>query len=117
MLGRPLLGQRVTDILHMASAIREHEASQGRKVVLAAAREMSTPAICAAALDSKIDIVCTSGGLRSWAGIVQADEYMEPLANFVPDILAYTDLPFIRESLGARFREAPPWNLQFFSSM
>src|SRR5262249_31119848 len=36
MLGKPLLGQRVTDILALAAALRAHPAASGRRLVIAA---------------------------------------------------------------------------------
>jgi hypothetical protein len=106
MLGRPLLGQRVTDVLAVARAMRGKS-----RTVLAALGHTVVPALCAGALDAKIDVIYTAGGLRSWASLLDAEDYSEPLANFVPNILAHTDLPAIRTSLGTRLKEGTKWDL------
>ena len=111
MLGKPLLGQRVTDILAVAEAMR------GRRTVLIASGHTVVPALCAAVLDPKIDLLYTAGGLRSWASLLDGEDYSEPFANFVPGILARTDLPHIRASLGARLKEGRTWDLELLRSL
>lgn len=111
MLGKPLLGQRVTDILHMAAAMR------GRRTVLAASGHTVVPAICAAVLDPRIDLLYTAGGLRSWASLLDGEDYKEPLANFVPGILTRTDLPALRTQLGPRLKEGTAWDLDTLRSL
>jgi dienelactone hydrolase len=94
MLGKPLLGQRVEDLVAAARAVKAH-AGQGRRVVLAAQGSMAVPALCAAALEPVIETAYLSGGLISWSSLMDVDEYAEPFANFLPGILKKTDLPFI----------------------
>lgn len=114
MLGRPLLGQRVTDILHVASAMRGHTS---RRCVLAALGHMSVPALCAAALDPLIDRVYLAGGLQSWASLLEEEDYKEPFANFVPGVLRHTDLPLIRAQLGTRIRNGTAWTVEALASL
>ena len=111
MLGRPLLGQRVTDILAVAQAMR------GRRTVLIASGHTVVPAVCATALDPKIDVLYAAGGLRSWASLLEGEDYSEPFANFVPGILSRTDLPQIRASLGSRLKEGRTWDLELLRSL
>ncbi|HYO81365.1 MAG TPA: acetylxylan esterase [Bryobacteraceae bacterium] len=112
MLGKPLAGQRVTDILAVANAVRGKQ-----RTVLAALGHTAVPALCAAAIDSRIDLVYASGALRSWASLLQEEDYSEPLANFVPGILTRTDLPQIRKTLGARLKEGTRWDLETLQSL
>jgi hypothetical protein len=81
-----------------------------RRTVLAALGHTVVPALCAAALDERIDLVYTAGGLRSWASLLESEDYSEPLANFIPAILAHTDLPAIRANLGGRLKEGTKWD-------
>jgi len=100
ILGRPLAGQRVTDILALAHSVRQLEAA--RTVVVAALGEMTVPALFAAALEPAIDALYLAGGLSCFANIVQTENYRHPFANFVPGILAQTDLPEMAARLAPR---------------
>jgi dienelactone hydrolase len=93
ILGKPLLGQRVTDILAVLAALRHHDGVAGLPLVVAARGEWTVPAQFAAALDSNIATLYLAGGLLSYRNLVETEEYTHPLANFVPDILHHTDLP------------------------
>lgn len=111
MLGKPLVGQRVTDILAVVLAMR------GRRTVLAASGHTVVAAICAALLDPKIDLLYTFSGLKSWASLLDAEDYKEPFANFVPGILKRTDLPELRKQLGPRLREGTKWDLESLQAL
>lgn len=101
MLGHPLLGQRVADILAILNRVAP-EFGDGRKVVLAASGSMCIPALCATAFGPPELSTCLAGGLESWASLVQGDRYLEPFSNFLPGILKETDLPLIAESVKPR---------------
>jgi dienelactone hydrolase len=92
MLGKPLVGQRVTDILALQEALRHHAGVAGRPLVVAARGEMTVPAQFAAALDSNLSVLYLSGGLLSFRNILETEYYNHPFANFVPGILQHTDL-------------------------
>lgn len=98
MLGKPLLGQRVEDLIAATRAVKAHT-GDGRRVVLAAQGSMSVPALCAAALEPAIETAFLAGGLISWSSLLDGDEYAEPFANFLPGILKGTDLPFIARAV------------------
>ena len=93
MLGAPLLGQRVTDILALVQALANHPALAGRKIRVAAQGKMTAPAVFAAALAPRIDSLYLAGGLISYRSIVESENYSYSLANFVPSLLRHTDLP------------------------
>jgi len=63
---------------------------------------MTVPALFAAALEPAIDALYLAGGLSCFASIVQTENYRQPFANFVPGILAHTDLPEIAARLAPR---------------
>jgi dienelactone hydrolase len=92
ILGKSLLGQRVTDILATLEALRHHEGVAGLPIVVAARGEWTVPMQFAAALDSNFAALYLSGGLLSFRNIVENDDYTYPFANFVPGILLHTDL-------------------------
>lgn len=102
ILGKPLLGQRVTDILAVATALRAHPGFSGRKLRLAAWGRLSIAGLFAAALDPQIDEVYLSGMLSSYRDIVETEEFRTPLADLVPRLLRHTDLPEIARSLAPR---------------
>ncbi|MCW5977659.1 MAG: acetylxylan esterase [Bryobacteraceae bacterium] len=102
MLGKPLLGQRVTDILALAQALRAHPAVKGRRLVLAARGTVSVPALFAAAIDPGIESAYLSGGLVSYRSLVETESYAHPFANFLPGVLLQTDLPQVAASAAPR---------------
>lgn len=102
ILGKPLLGQRVTDVLAAVKALRAHPALAGRRIVVAAQQKMTVPAQFAAALDPGIESLYLAGGLASYQSIVETEQYSYPFANFVPHLLEHIDLPEITASLAPR---------------
>ena len=92
ILGKPLLGQRVTDILAVMEALRHHDGVAGLPLAVAARGEWTVPMQFAAALDSNFAVLYLSGGLLSYRNIVETEDYTHPFANFVPGILHHTDL-------------------------
>lgn len=139
ILGRSLLGQRVTDILALAGALAE--AYPDARIAAAARDTMTVPALCAAALEPRIAKVYLARHLVSWRSLLSAEEYTCPLANFVPDVLRATDLPEIARSMAPRsvvvagavdasgrllrpsdapydnYREAPAWDFNALSQL
>jgi len=102
MLGRPLAGQRVTDILALAAAVRAHAPLQGRRLALAALGKMTVPALFAAGLDGQISSLYLAGGLVSFQNVFETENHDHAFANFVPNLLRHTDLPEVVASLAPR---------------
>ena len=100
--GRPLIGQRVRDILFLAAALRTIEETSGRPLHLAARGRLVFPALLAAALDPKIAGLYLSGGLAACRLIVETEMPNQPLANYVPGWLNHTDIPEVVASLAPR---------------
>jgi hypothetical protein len=97
MLGKPLLGQRVADILGIIRATQS-----AYSITVAARDKMTVPALCAAALEPRITRLYLCHGLSSWRSLVESETYNHPLANFIPNVLAATDLPQISRSIAPR---------------
>jgi dienelactone hydrolase len=98
ILGKPLAGQRTTDLLAVVQGLRSH----GRRMVLAARGHVTVPALFATALEPAIDAVYLAGGLASFQSIVDTEDYNHPFANFVPGMLLHTDLPDLMRAIAPR---------------
>ena len=102
ILGKPLLGQRVTEILALAAAIRVHPALRGLSIKVAAMSRLTAPALFAAAMDTRIGELYLAGGLVSYRSVVETERYSAPFGDFVFGILQHTDLPEVAASLAPR---------------
>jgi hypothetical protein len=102
ILGKPLLGQRVTDILALVAALRKNPSTAGRRIRVAAGGKLTVPALFAAALDPGIDALYLSGGLTSFRDVVETEIYSLTFANFVPGFLNHTDLPEVAAGIAPR---------------
>src|SRR6516164_3098982 len=99
ILGKPLLGQRVTDLLAVIRGLRARPGLTGRRLVIAARGTATVPAQCAAALDQSVDVLYLAGGLSSFRSIAETENYAYPFSNFVPHWLEHTDLPELARSM------------------
>ena len=63
---------------------------------------MTVPALFAAVLEPAIGSLYLADGLVSFRSIVETELYRYPLGNFVPRLLAHTDLPELTASLAPR---------------
>src|SRR5204862_3664586 len=93
---------RVTDILSIVRGLRSRPEFTRRRVVLAARGVLTVPALFAAALEPAIDSLYMADGLISFRSIVETEVYKYPFGNFVPKLLAHTDLPELSTSLAPR---------------
>ena len=102
ILGKPLAGQRVTDLLAVVQGLRSRPDLKGRRLILAARGFPAVPALFAAAIEPAIDGLYLSGGLVSFQSIVDTEDYDHPFGNFVPNLLLHTDLPELAASMAPR---------------
>lgn len=105
MLGKPLLGQRVSDVLAVVRAI-------GGPVTLAASGKMTVPALFAAAIEPAVTKVYEVNGLESFRGLIDIEVPRHDFGNFAFDLLHHTDLPVLRAALGRRHAGSGAWNLE-----
>ena len=70
--------------------------------VLAAREKMTVPALCAAALVSRVSKVYLAQHMSSWRSVAEDENASCPMANIVPEALAVADLPQIARSLAPR---------------
>jgi len=94
-LNRPLLGQRVRDILAANEAM-------GGSCHLTASGAAVPAALHAAALDSRIPAVTLDGGILSWTSVLKSPVTQNQLANVVPGALERYDLLTLAASLAPR---------------
>ena len=102
ILGKPLVGQRATDILALAAALRAHPTLRGLPVKVAAQGRLTAPALFAAAMDPAIGELYLAGGLISFRSVVETESYSAPFGSFTFGMLQHTDLPAVAESLAPR---------------
>ena len=100
ILGRPLIGQRVTDLAAYARALSSY--MPDRRIVLAAEGALAVPALFATALEPRIHAAYLGGCLLSYRSILEMEDYRHPTADFVPGILPLTDLPRVAEMAAPR---------------
>ena len=98
MLGEPLLGQRVDDIVALVRAL----SSRFSNIHLAALGKMTVPALFAAAVEPLVKSLYLAGGLLSYRNVVDHPEPAHPFANYLFDILRHTDLPQVAATLAPR---------------
>ena len=101
-LGKPLAGQRVADLLAVVQGLRARPDLHGKRLILAARGFPSVPALFTAALEPEIHGLYLAGGLVSFQSIVDTEDYEHPFGNFVPNLLAHTDLPELAASMAPR---------------
>ena len=89
-LARPLLGQRVGDVLAVVGAFSGKFAGG---VSLIGRGKAAPVALHAAALEPRIGSVTLDGMVSSWSDVAASVRSRDQLANVVPGALAYYDLP------------------------
>jgi dienelactone hydrolase len=105
MLGRPLLGQRVTDLIAIVRALSVP------KITLAASGKMTVPALFAAALEPHIGRLVLSGGVASFRSLVDAIQPEIPAANIIPGLLRHFDLPQLEAAVKPVRLEPIEWTV------
>lgn len=101
-LGRPVVGQRVTDILALVKALQNEAGLAENPILIAANGQLTVPALYAAAMDRAIAGLYLSSPLLSFRAVVESGEYRHPLSNFVPGQLKSVDLPQLTRSIAPR---------------
>jgi dienelactone hydrolase len=89
-IGRPLLGQRVYDIL---ATIETYAAGKAQDTLLSGVGSAAPIALHAAALDPRITSLILDGGVISWSSVVKTAISRNQLTNVVPGALKHYDLP------------------------
>jgi len=98
-LDRPLLGQRVYDLLVVL------QARVGKEVHVVAVESAGPVALHAAALEPRIRRLTLERSLDSWTSVVEKPISRNQLANVLPDVLADYDLPDLAALLPVTIRD------------
>lgn len=98
-LNRPLLGQRVYDLL---AVIHSSACQDTDKLHVVGVGQAAPIVLHAAVLEPRITQVTTEKGLISWANVVHTPLSHQQLANVVPGALKYYDLPDLARLIGSR---------------
>ena len=102
ILGKPLAGQRVTDILAIVQALRARQDLNGKRLFIAARGFLTVPALFAAVIEPAIKGLYLVEGLTSFADLAATEDYQQPFGNFVPNLLLHTDLPRLTATIAPR---------------
>lgn len=92
-IGRPLPGQRVTDVITLLDFCDVNEELKGRPLRIVAEGICGPVVAHAAVLDSRIDRATLQRSLRSWRSYLENPMQYDMLSNVVPGVLYYYDLP------------------------
>jgi hypothetical protein len=96
-LNRPLLGQRVTDLLGVINAV-----DKDQTLGLTAIGSAGPVALHAALLSDRVKAVTIDNSLVSWHGVLRTPISHNQLANVVPGVLKVYDLPDLAAAIAPR---------------
>jgi hypothetical protein len=102
-IGRPLLGQRVEDVLTAADALAHRSDVDSERIELVGVAKGGPVALHAAALDSRFSSVTLRLSIRSWIDdVVVKPLESDTIGSTVPESLVSYDLPDLIRALGER---------------
>lgn len=99
ILGRPLVGQRVADILALVRGLELLNGPGERRIGIAARGAMTIPAVCAASLNRSITRLYLASPLLTFESLIATESYSYPFSAFIPNVLVHTDLPELTAAL------------------
>ncbi len=100
-IGRPLLGQRVEDVLTAADALSQRSDIDSRQMELVGVGKGGPVALHAVALDSRFSSVTLRNSIHSWIDDVIAKPLeSDTIGSVIPGALVTYDLPDLVELLG-----------------
>jgi cephalosporin-C deacetylase-like acetyl esterase len=104
-IGRPLLGQRVEDLLTAFEYLRSLPKIDARKIGLVGIGQAGPVALHAAALDSRFASTTLRESIRSWVDdVVAKPQDINTIGHVVPSALLKYDLPNLATVLGAKLK-------------
>ena len=92
-IGRPIMGQRVVDILTLLDFCSEHEFLKGHPVKVFANGIYGPVAIHAAYLDERINSVEIKHSVKTWKEYIERPMQWDMYSNVLYGALKYYDLP------------------------
>jgi cephalosporin-C deacetylase-like acetyl esterase len=105
VLGSPVIGQRVWDILRCLDYLKTRPDVDGSQIRVLGRGPAGLAALMAGALEESVRSVLLDRTLATYASIVDAEDYALALDWFVPGILQHFDIPDIAAAIYPR----PVW--------
>ena len=99
-IGKPLIGQRVTDIYTILQYINSSNSLSGLPIEIDASGVAAIPALHAAVMFPQINRIYLSNTIRSYKTILEQPEGKDWYSIVVPSVLAYYDLPDLVDLIG-----------------
>jgi hypothetical protein len=93
MLGRPLLGMRVYDVVRTVTAVRNRDGIGSNRILCAGTGAAAPIALFAAAIDDSLGGALCWNGPLSYFSIVATKYHKWHVNCFVPDVIRHLDLP------------------------
>jgi dienelactone hydrolase len=101
-LNRPLIGQRVYDLLAVIDSLGRYGRAQGAPIQVIGVESAGPIVLHAAALDPRIQLTTLQRSLVSWAALLRAPISYNQLTNVVPGALKVYDLPDLAPLIAPR---------------
>jgi len=102
-IGRPLLGQRLEDVLTAADALAQRSDIDCEQIELVGVDKGGPVALHAAALDTRFSSVTLRHSIRSWIDdVISKPLESDTIGNVIPEALVSYDLPDLIKLLGGR---------------
>ena len=99
-LNRPLLGQRVNDVLSVLGSVEN--IAKADEIHVIGVGEAGPVALHVAALEPRVQRLTLEGALLSWSNVANVPQSYGQLANVLPGVLKVYDLPQLAATLAPR---------------
>jgi cephalosporin-C deacetylase-like acetyl esterase len=105
VLGSPVIGQRVWDILRALDYLNSRSDVDSSQIRILGKGSAGLAALMATTLDERVRSILTSRTLATYISVVDSEDYVLALDWFVPGILQHFDIPDITAAIYPR----PVW--------
>jgi cephalosporin-C deacetylase-like acetyl esterase len=105
VLGRPVIGQRVWDILRTLDYLESRSDVDASQIRILGKGSAGLAALMATTLDDRVRSILISRTLATYVSVVDLEDYVLALDWFVPGILQHFDIPDITAAIYPR----PVW--------
>jgi dienelactone hydrolase len=106
-LGRPLLGQRVTDVFTLLSFMQAQPSLRGQPLEVQASGRAAPVALHAAVLSPRISQLTLSRSQHSFYELLEQPLTKDAYSLVLPGVLRHYDLPDLQQALGYRLKVLP----------
>jgi hypothetical protein len=104
-IGRPMVGQRVTDVFTIFDFIQSDERMKNLPVEIYASRTSAVPILHAALWIENLEAIHITDGPKSYVELLQNPTQKDWYSNVIPNVLKYYDLPDLIKLIGeSKFR-------------